>query len=585
MALGLFLIMNQSVPSSLLIIDDEEAVRDALSRRLERKGFRVTACPNGRRALELFGERQFDLVLLDVVMPGLDGFQVLEALRSRYNIAELPVIMATAKHDSEDIVRALELGANDFVSKPIDFPVALARIQNQLALRRSNAQAVAVFRAVLVRCLEHFFPDATLESEDDSSPVAWHEEGRASFRVGEPGAGPGVVVQCFRSRYRLLPRGPVPLADEERRLLATIVRVMDLRFRAMFDLTMANRLEIAEQMPEDLVVAEHLRPAGPGRILDALQALRVAGLSTFENRRVSTGAVLLDEPAGDSARAGGPSTLRFDVRLTAIRSVLRLCDGLHTLFLVNPSGALAGLADIDQWAGAEGDAAAEGLPACPRTYRRHALATRDGRNLCLVLAPTQEIKVFAGGALVFSYRDARWHLLDIPTKFAAWSEVLGATRPHDLAARLFEAALNLCEGRHGALFVVLRDPDASLPELLEPGDWIIAETEPEAPRDQAGAASRPTKTALHELFRGRGVVDLGAPTLEALAGLDGAVVTDHQGRLLAFGAILRARSGVGSIEGARASAALGASYHGPVLKVSEDGSLAMFLDGQRVWVM
>jgi len=192
MALGPFLIMNQSVPSSLLIVDDEEAVRDALSRRLERKGFRVTACPNGRRALELLGERQFDLVLLDVVMSGLDGFQVLEALRSRYNIAELPVIMATAKHDSEDVVRALELGANDFVSKPIDFPVALARIQNQLALRRSNAQAVAVFRAVLVRCLEHFFPDATLEPEDDSSPVAWQGEGRTSFRLGEPGAGPGV---------------------------------------------------------------------------------------------------------------------------------------------------------------------------------------------------------------------------------------------------------------------------------------------------------------------------------------------------------------------------------------------------------
>ena len=67
--------------------------------------------------------------------------------------------------------------------------------------------------------------------------------------------------------------------------------------------------------------------------------------------------------------------------------------------------------------------------------------------------------------------------------------------------------------------------------------------------------------------------------------MDGAVVTDREGRLLAFGAILRARPGVGGIEGAQATAALGASYPGPVLKVSEDGALAMFLDGQRVWVM
>src|SRR5438477_3117837 len=138
-------LMNQPGPSSLLIVDEEEAVRDALSRRLERRGYRVSTCSDGQRALDLIADRHFDLVLLDVMMPGLDGFQVLEALRSSYNIAELPVIMVTAKHESEDIVRALELGANDFVSKPIDFPVALARIQNQLALRRSNAQAVAVF--------------------------------------------------------------------------------------------------------------------------------------------------------------------------------------------------------------------------------------------------------------------------------------------------------------------------------------------------------------------------------------------------------------------------------------------------------
>jgi hypothetical protein len=113
----------------------------------------------------------------------------------------------------------------------------------------------------------------------------------------------------------------------------------------MFDLAMANRLELAAHMPEDLVIAEHLRPSAPGRILDALEALRVAGLSTYENRRVSTGVLLLGEEdgAGASGRGDGPRTMRFDVRLTAIRSFLRLCDGLHTLFLVDGSGGLAGL--------------------------------------------------------------------------------------------------------------------------------------------------------------------------------------------------------------------------------------------------
>jgi hypothetical protein len=246
---------------------------------------------------------------------------------------------------------------------------------------------------------------------------------------------------------------------------------------------------------------------------------------------------------------------------------------------------LAGLVDIDQWTRDDRPELVVPILACPRPYRQHALATRRGRHLCLVLAPTQEIKVFAGGALVFAYRDARWHLLGIPARFAAWSEALGATEPPDLAARLFEAALNLCEGRHGALFVVLRDPDVSLPELLEPGDRLVVEAAPGGAWDASAAAPRPTKFVLHDLVRGQRLVELGSATLEALAGLDGAVVTDRQGRLLAFGAILRARSGVAAVEGARASAALGASYHGPVLKVSEDGSLAMFLAGERVWVM
>lgn len=133
---GKGVVMNDPEPGSLLIVDDEEPVRDALSRRLERRGYRVTTCSDGHRALDLIREGHFDLVLLGIMMPGFDGFQVLEALCATHHAAELPVITVTAKHESGDIVRALELGANDFVSKPIDFPVVLARIQTQLALRR-----------------------------------------------------------------------------------------------------------------------------------------------------------------------------------------------------------------------------------------------------------------------------------------------------------------------------------------------------------------------------------------------------------------------------------------------------------------
>src|SRR3989442_15886982 len=112
----------------LLIVDDNEANRDMLSRRLARRGHAVTVAENGAAALTRVGTEEFDLVLLDVMMPDMDGFEVLERLRRTRSAAELPVIMATARDRSEDIGRALELGANDYVSKPLDFPVVLARV-------------------------------------------------------------------------------------------------------------------------------------------------------------------------------------------------------------------------------------------------------------------------------------------------------------------------------------------------------------------------------------------------------------------------------------------------------------------------
>jgi sigma-B regulation protein RsbU (phosphoserine phosphatase) len=135
-----------SPSGTLLIVDDDEANRDMLSRRLERKGFEVAVAEDGRRAIELVRARSFDLVLLDVVMPGLNGLEVLRELRRGFPATELPVIMATALSESGDIVEALRLGANDYVSKPLDFPVVLARINAQLSLKRAIEEVVRLER-------------------------------------------------------------------------------------------------------------------------------------------------------------------------------------------------------------------------------------------------------------------------------------------------------------------------------------------------------------------------------------------------------------------------------------------------------
>src|SRR5262245_45847736 len=132
--------MTASAPT-LLVVDDDELNRDMLSRRLERNGFRVMTAAGGTEALEIIAKRGVDLVLLDVMMPDISGLVVLKTIRTMPQTERLPVIMVTARAHSQDVVQALELGANDYVTKPVDLPVALARIRAQLA-RRDTERAL-----------------------------------------------------------------------------------------------------------------------------------------------------------------------------------------------------------------------------------------------------------------------------------------------------------------------------------------------------------------------------------------------------------------------------------------------------------
>jgi diguanylate cyclase (GGDEF)-like protein/PAS domain S-box-containing protein len=122
----------------LLIVDDNEMNRDMLARRLARKGYDVLVANGAQELVESVKQDGIDLVLLDIEMPEITGLDALRILRKVYSAAELPVIMVTAKNQSEDIITALDLGANDYLTKPIDFPVAVARIGTQLAHKRAQ---------------------------------------------------------------------------------------------------------------------------------------------------------------------------------------------------------------------------------------------------------------------------------------------------------------------------------------------------------------------------------------------------------------------------------------------------------------
>ncbi|NUO54532.1 MAG: protein kinase [Polyangiaceae bacterium] len=116
----------------LLLVDDNEVNLDVLSRRLERKGCKVVTVLDGPSALDAIATQAFDAVVLDLQMPGMSGIDVLIELRKSYSQVALPVIMATAQTDPQTMVSALEAGANDYVTKPIELEVLYARIRAQL---------------------------------------------------------------------------------------------------------------------------------------------------------------------------------------------------------------------------------------------------------------------------------------------------------------------------------------------------------------------------------------------------------------------------------------------------------------------
>lgn len=120
--------------ANLLFVEDDDSIREVTSLELEQAGFRVTACRDGREALALFAGESFDLVLLDVMLPGIDGLEVCREIRKAHRT---PIIMLTARSSTIDVVVGLELGADDYVCKPFQPAELVARVR--AVLRRGQA--------------------------------------------------------------------------------------------------------------------------------------------------------------------------------------------------------------------------------------------------------------------------------------------------------------------------------------------------------------------------------------------------------------------------------------------------------------
>jgi adenylate cyclase len=149
-ALSSSLASHHARPSRILIVDDTEATRELLARRLQREGHHVVEVANGRAALDRVAREIFDLILLDMMMPDLNGYEVLAQLKADASFRHIPVIVISALDEIDSVVRCIEAGAEDYLSKPFNPVLLRARIGASLEkvrLRESEQAAVAELRA------------------------------------------------------------------------------------------------------------------------------------------------------------------------------------------------------------------------------------------------------------------------------------------------------------------------------------------------------------------------------------------------------------------------------------------------------
>ena len=290
----------------LLVVDDDELNRDLLSRMLFRNGYEVVTAASGPETLEILDSQPVDLVLLDVMMPGISGIDVLQRIRTKFPANDLPVIMVTALPESEGMVTAMRMGANDYMTKPVDFAVALARIETRLALASVSLEQerTSELYRLAVRASDDGLWDWDLVNRHLALSARWksilgyaeHEIGceaeewfarihpgdRARWRKGSGRAHTRAVPRASSANSGSATRtagiaGWSAAAGASRDASGTAIRLAG----SMTDITSRKTMDAATLLPNRLWLESELEDAAgePGRA--ALVLLRPDGLDRY----------------------------------------------------------------------------------------------------------------------------------------------------------------------------------------------------------------------------------------------------------------------------------------------------------------
>jgi len=172
----------------ILVVDDEEDILELVKYNLVQEGYDVVCAVSGEKALEIAGSQAIDLMVLDLMLPGVDGLEVTRRLRGDLKMRDIPIIMLTAKGEEADVVSGLEIGADDYISKPFSPRILLARIQSVLRRRAREAMAVEAEAAVLQRHELTIRPEKhEVLVEDEPVQLTYTEFELLCFLIRRPG--------------------------------------------------------------------------------------------------------------------------------------------------------------------------------------------------------------------------------------------------------------------------------------------------------------------------------------------------------------------------------------------------------------
>lgn len=250
--------MVEEVRALILVVDDNADNRDVLAARLLEADYRVLKAESGPRALEMVEQNNPDLLLLDLMMPEMSGIEVLRTLRMKHSANALPIIMVSANHESSHVVEALQCGANDYVTKPVDFPIALARVESQLARRHE-------LRGVPAATLPLLEPGTAIGPYRIEEEVGHGAMGRV-FRALDLRLDRPVAIKALREDHAV-PQARLDRFLQEARAIA---RIRHPGVTAIYDVALEPRAYIVMELVEGVSLDSYLQRK-PLPLADALR--------------------------------------------------------------------------------------------------------------------------------------------------------------------------------------------------------------------------------------------------------------------------------------------------------------------------